>query len=145
MKHVKNFVLRGLMASGFGPLILAVIYLILQKNGVMQTVTVDEICLGIFTSAALAFVAGAANGVYHIERLPLMLAIWIHGCVLYGAYLAVYLVNGWLAWGKVPVLVFSGIFVAGYLVTWAVIYAVDRKKIARVNRALQQRRSGDRE
>lgn len=45
----------------------------------------------------------------------LPMAIFIHGCVLYISYLATYLLNGWLKWGLTPILVFSGIFVFGYL------------------------------
>ena len=63
----------------------------------------------------LAFIAGGMNVLYQIERLPLMLAILIHGGVLYASYLAMYLVNGWLQWGETPILAFTMIFVFGYL------------------------------
>ena len=95
-KYVLEFFRRGLMAAGFGPIVLAVLYLFLQKQNVVQTLTVNEVCLGIFSLLALAFVAGGMNIVYQIERLPLMVAILIHGIVLYISYLATYLLNGWL-------------------------------------------------
>ena len=68
-----------------------------------------------------------------------MLAILIHGSVLYVSYLATYLLNGWLDWGGAPILVFSAIFVLGYLGIWAVIYLVTKKKTAQVNEILQKR------
>ena len=46
-KYVKEFFRRGLIAAGFGPMILAVLYLILQKQGAIKTLTVNEVCLGI--------------------------------------------------------------------------------------------------
>lgn len=55
------------------------------------------------------------NVVYQMERLPLMVAILIHGGVLYIGYLSTYLLNNWLEWGKTPIFVFSCIFVFGYL------------------------------
>ena len=95
--------------------------------------------MGIFTLTALAFIAGGMNVLYQIERLPLMAAVTIHGCVLYVSYMATYLLNGWLEWGTMPVLVFSGIFVVGYLAIWAVIYAVIKRNTERLNAVLKQK------
>ena len=134
-----DFIRRGWAACGFGPLILAAIYLGLQGQGLLDVLTVQEVCMGIFTLTALAFIAGGMNVLYQIERLPLMAAITIHGCVLYVSYMATYLLNGWLEWGTMPVLVFSGIFVIGYLAIWAVIYAVIKRNTERLNAVLKQK------
>ena len=137
MKQVLGeFFRRGLVACGFGPLILVVVYLILQQAGV-QTLTVREVCLGIVSLWGLAFLAGGMNVVYQIERLPLMGAILMHGLVLYVGYLVTYLINDWLPWGMTPVLVFTAIFVLGYLAVWAVIYTVTKQNTAKVNAMLK--------
>ena len=138
-KTVQEFIRRGLTACGFGPLILVIVYLILQQNAGLGTLTVNQVCLGICSLAALAFIAGGMNVIYQVERLPLMAAILIHGCVLYFSYLATYLINGWLEWGTAPILVFSAIFSVGYLVVWAVIYSVTRQNTKRVNEILKQK------
>ena len=138
-KVITEFIRRGISACGLGPLVLAVLYLILQRQGVMQTLTVHQVCMGIFSLTALAFVAGGMNVLYQIERLPLMPAILIHGGVLYVSYLITYLVNGWLEGGALPILVFSGIFVVGYLVIWVTICSVMKRKTARINRILKQK------
>ena len=135
-KTVKEFIRRGMVACGFGPLVLAVLYQILQSQGIMESMTVDEVCLGIVSLSVLAFIAGGMNVIYQIERLPLMLAILIHGGVLYISYLATYLINGWLEWGILPIVVFSGIFIVGYLVIWAIIYAVAKKRTSSLNEKL---------
>lgn len=134
-----TFIRRGMMASGFGPPVLAVVYLILEHQGVVQVLTVGQVCLGIISLSALAFVAGGMNVVYQIERLPLMGAITIHGGVLYFAYLLTYLFNDWLEWGTEPILVFTGIFVVSYLAIWAVIYAVTKRNTVQVNKLLKQK------
>ena len=140
MKKVAlEFLRRGVMSCGVGPIILAVLYLILHHNGVVENVSVKELCVGIFSLTALAFVAGGINALYQLERLPLMAAILIHGSVLYVSYLMTYLVNGWLEWGRVPVLVFTGIFVVGYLVIWAVIYFVIKRKTKNLNKMLKEK------
>ena len=137
MKQVLGeFFRRGLVACGFGPLILVVVYLILQQAGV-QALTVREVCLGIVSLWGLAFLAGGMNVVYQIERLPLMGAILMHGLVLYVGYLVTYLINDWLPWGMTPVLVFTAIFVLGYLAVWAVIYTVTKQNTAKVNEMLK--------
>ena len=136
---ILEFFRRGLTAWGFGPLVLAVFYLVLRRQGLLEVLTVSEVCLGILSLSALAFVAGGMNAVYQIERLPLMAAVTVHGAVLYLSYLATYLVNGWLEWGITPVLVFSGIFVLGYLAIWAVIYCVIRRNTVKINAVLKQK------
>lgn len=141
--HILDFIRRGLVASGFGPPVLAVLYLILHRRGLLETVTVTEVSTGIFSLWALAFLAGGMNALYQIERLPLMVAIAIHGGVLYSGYLATYLLNGWLEWGTTPILVFTGIFLLGYLAVWAVIYAVTRRNTARVNALLRKKQLAD--
>jgi hypothetical protein len=62
----------------------------------------------------------------------------IHGGALYITYLGTYLLNGWLARGITPLLVFSAIFVLGYLAVWAVIYSVTKRNTEKLNRMLQQ-------
>ena len=140
-KSILEFCRRGLVACGSGPMVLVMLYLILQQKGILQTLTVNEVCLGIVSLSALAFVAGGMNMIYQIERLPLTVAILIHGGVLYVSYLVTYLVNDWLECGLMPILVYSGIFILGYLAVWAVIYSITKKRTARINEMLQQRNS----
>ena len=138
-KNVLEFFRRGMIACGFGPIVLAVFYLVLQHQDVIETLTVNQVCLGIFSLSALAFIAGGMNVIYQIERLPLMAAILIHGGVLYISYLGTYLLNDWLEWGVTPILVFSGIFVLGYLAVWAVIYSVTKRNTEKLNEMLKQK------
>ena len=138
-KTILEFCRRGLIAGSFGPLVLAVLYLILWHKGILQTLTVNEVCLGIVSLWVLAFVAGGMNVLYQMERLPLMVAILIHGGVLYISYLATYLINGWLTQGVKPILVFTVIFVLGYIGVWAVIFFITKKRTERVNAILRQK------
>jgi len=138
-KNVLEFFRRGFVACGFGPIVLAVFYLILQHQAAIETLTVNQVCLGIFSLSALAFIAGGMNVVYQIERLPLMMAILIHGSVLYISYLVTYLLNDWLEWGTTPILVFTVIFVLGYLAVWAVIYSTTKRNTERLNEILKKK------
>ena len=138
-KIILEFFHRGIIAAGFGPIVLAILYLLLLHHAAVDTFTVNEVCLGIFTLFALAFIAGGMNVIYQIERIPLMVAILIHGGVLYISYLSTYLLNNWLEWGVTPILVFSAIFVFGYLEIWAIIYSIIKKRTERLNVILKQK------
>lgn len=138
-KFVLEFLRRGFVASGIGPIVLAVVYLILQYSADVSTLTVNEVCIGILSLTALAFIAGGMNAIYQLERLPLMTAVLIHGAVLYISYLGAYLINDWLDFGIIPIIVFSAIFVVGYIVIWAIIYSIIRKNIVEINKILKKR------
>lgn len=142
-KNILEFFRRGFVACGFGPIVLAILYLILQHEAEIETLTVNQVCLGIFSLSALAFIAGGMNVIYQIERLPLMVAILIHGGVLYISYLVTYLLNDWLEWGTIPILVFSGIFILGYLMIWAIIYCIIRKRTERLNEILKKKQESE--
>ena len=139
MKYfVSEFFRRGVIACGFGPIVLAILYLILQHHAAVDTLTVNEVCLGIFTLFALAFIAGGMNVIYQIERIPLMVAILIHGGVLYISYLSTYLLNNWMEWGVTPILVFTAIFAFGYLAIWAIIYSITKRNTEKLNEMLKK-------
>ncbi len=138
-RFIWDFFRRGIFACGLGPIVLAVLYMILHNRGLIDTLTVNQVCTGIFSITALAFIAGGMNAVYRIERLPLMWAISIHGIILYFSYLGIYLINDWIDWGLNPILVFSGIFVIGYLAIWAVIYCVTKRNTKKLNEMLKEK------
>lgn len=135
-RFVLEFLRRGFAAAGMGPIVLAIVYLILQETVAVETLSVNQVCIEIFSITALAFVAGGMNAVYQIERLPLMAAILIHGGVLYISYLVTYLFNDWLDFGVLPIIVFSAVFVVVYIVIWAVIYSVIKRNTAKLNEML---------
>ena len=134
-----EFLRRGFIASGIGPIVLAIVYLIVKQSTSINTLTVDQVCVGIFSLTALAFIAGGMNAIYQVERLPLMTAILIHGGVLYIGYLVTYLLNDWLDFGIIPIIVFSAIFVVGYIVIWAIIYSTIRRTTTNLNKTLKKK------
>lgn len=142
-KFFSEFLRRGLMASGFGPVVLAIVYMILHYTANVQTLTVGQVCVGIFSITLLAFIAGGMNAVYQIERLPLMIAILTHGVILYISYLFTYILNSWLEWGLAPILAFTGIFIVAYLVIWVIIYSVIRKSTKHINIKLKEKQQAN--
>ena len=138
-KYVLEFLRRGFIAASIGPIVLAIVYLILQQSADVSTLTVHEVCIGILSLTTLAFIAGGMNAIYQVERVPLMTAILIHGGVLYIGYLGTYLLNDWLDFGVIPIIVFTTFFVVGYIVIWAIIYSIIRRNTAKLNEMLKKK------
>ena len=138
-KFVLEFLRRGFIAAGIGPIVLAIVYLILKQSAAIDTLTVNQVCIGIFSLSALAFIAGGMNAIYQVERMPLMTAILIHGGTLYIGYLGTYLLNDWLDFGVIPIIVFTAIFVVGYIVIWAIICSIIRRNTAKLNEMLKKK------
>ena len=137
-KFILEFLRNGLFACGGGPIVWAIVYLILSGTGVATEVSAGKVAIEVLTITILAFVAGGIGAVYRVERFPLAIAILLHGTVLYAAYLAIYLLNGWLAREVTPLLVFTAIFFGGYAIVWLVIYLVNRHSAARMTAKLSK-------
>lgn len=138
-KFVLEFLRRGLSAAGIGPIVLAIVYLILQQTAAVEMLSVSQVCIGIFSITTLAFIASGMNAIYQIERLPLIVAILIHGSILYVSYLVTYLFNDWIDLGVLPIIVFSAVFVVGYIIIWAIIYSIVKRNTAKLNKMLKQK------
>lgn len=137
-KHILDFVKRGLMASAGGPIILAIIYAVLEATGTVDSLQPGEVVLGIVSSSLLAFIAAGSGVVYQIERLPVAFAGLIQGLILYLDYILIYLLNGWLQSQLHVIAIFTVFFIAGYAVVWLIIYLTIRANTKRINRKLTQ-------
>lgn len=137
-KFCKEFLFRGLLCASGGPIVLAIIYGILGSSGSAEAIPATEVCLGIVTITLLAFIAAGMTAIYQMEQLPLPMMILLHGGGLYIAYIIAYLINGWLQKAFVPILVFTGIFIAGYALVWLIIYFVEKAKANKLNKLLKE-------
>lgn len=136
-KFWKEFLLRGLICAGGGPIVLAIIYGILGATGEVNQLTPNEVCMGILTITLLAFIVAGMTAIYQMEQLPLPTMILLHGGALYLAYILTYLLNGWLINQLTPILIFTGIFIAGYALIWLIIYCVEKFKTEKLNKLLK--------
>ena len=135
-KFLSDFFLRGLLAAAGGPVVLAIIYGTLGATGTIDSLSPREVCLGILSITLLALLCGGMTAIYQQERLPLASAILIHGGVLYLGYVVVYLLNGWLAKGWLPLAVFSGIFIVSYAIIWGIIFLFTRRDTKKLTQQL---------
>ena len=138
-EFVKNFCKRGLVAFGFGPVIMAIVYISLELAGVEGALGFIELSKQILIVSAMAFVAAGISAIYNVERLALPLAIFIHAAVLYIDYILVYLINGWIKNSLMPLIIFTVIFIVGFALVWIIIYAVNKNAARKLNESLNKR------
>ena len=136
-KYFKDFLLRGLVAMGFGPIVLSIVYGILGICGVVDKLATSEVVLGFLSITSLAFLCGSMTVVYKIEEIGISKAITLHGISLYIAYAVVYISNNWLKDGFVSFLVFTAIFVVGYALVWLLIYLITKKRTDSINKKIK--------
>lgn len=137
--HVKNFLIRGLIFSGLGPVIAGLVFLILYCCNVVENINAVEMFLTIVSTYILAFVAAGASVVYNVERFSIMKATVIHYVVLYLAYIMCYLINGWVKDNLMSILIFTIIFIASYFTIWLGTYFSIKTVSKRLNEKLANR------
>ena len=137
-QFIKQFCLRGLLAMGFGPVVMAIVFAILGACGVVQTLSVLEIVRGVLSVTLMAFVAAGMTAIYQSERVGLPFAILLHALVLYLDYVTVYLINGWIAKALDAFLIFTACFIGGFALIWMIIYLCQRGSTDKLNQKLGQ-------
>ncbi len=137
--HVKNFLLRGMIFGGFGPIVMAGIYLALSLSISGFSLSGDEVFFAVLSTYLLAFLQAGASVFREIERIPFAVSNLMHFGLLYIAYTACYLVNAWIPFDGRVVLIFTGIFAVGYLVVWLSVYFSIRLVSNRFNERLSER------
>lgn len=121
-KYVKEFMHRGLVFGGFGPIILGIIYVIISKTEESFSLSSGEVALAIFSIYLLAFVQAGATVFNQIENWSVPKSLFCHFGMLYVAYSLCYIVNTWIPFDPMVLLIFTLIFVAVFFAIWFTVY-----------------------
>lgn len=135
-KFIKDFALRGMIAAGFGPLILVTIYLGLQLSKTVTNLSVAQVNLNIISSLILAFIAGEISAIFRVERISIGTATLIDAVVIYFDCLVIYLINDWIKAQAIPLIIFTIIYIVGYLIIWLIIYHQVKTQVKNINQKL---------
>lgn len=130
-KFWKDFLMRGSMVAWCGPIVMCIVWGCLSAAGVMDTLEVGTVVLGIISATVIAFIAAGITAIHQLEQLPRGMAILIHAAVLYLDYLVIYLINGWLSVSRIWI--FTLCFAVGFALVWIIIFAVNRHAVNRMN------------
>lgn len=135
-KYTKEFLHRGLMFSGFGPVILGIIFYILSVTLPDFHLTGGQVLMGIVSIYLLAFIQAGASVFNQIEHWPLPKALLCHFGALYAAYSLCYLLNSWIPFEPLVLVIFTAIFVAGYFLVWGIVYLCVRVASRKLNQKI---------
>lgn len=132
-KYVKEFFKRGLMFAGFGPVILGIIYAILENTIMGFSLGGIEVLIAIASTYLLAFVQAGASVFNQIESCPIAKSLFCHFGSIYLAYVLCYLVNTWIPFEIMAVVIFTAIFLVIYAVVWLTVYLIVKANEKKLN------------
>lgn len=135
--YVKSFFHRGLIFGGFGPIVVGIIFLILSFTVDGVSLSGTELFWAILSTYFLAFIQAGASVFNQIEHWSLPKSLLCHFSTLYLAYSLCYVVNSWIPFEPMVLVIFTAIFVVLYFVIWLTVYFIVRKTSKRFNEKLR--------
>ena len=126
-KYVKEYLHRGLIFGGFGPIVVGIIFLCVQLSGTPVHSSGKESFVAIVSTYLLAFIHAGSSVFNQIEEWSIAKSTGMHFLSLYFAYVVCYLLNRWIPFSWEVIVVFTGIFAVGYLAVWLTVYCIVRK------------------
>lgn len=137
-KHLKSFLLRGMLFGGFGPVIGGIVYAILDVSIEGFSLSGLQVFLAILSTYLLAFLQAGASVFNQIEEWPLPKSVLCHFAVIYFAYVSCYLVNTWIPFKIEVILLFTALFAVVYLIIWLTVLAITWGVSKKMNRKLHR-------
>lgn len=134
--NLVEFIRRGLAFGGFGPIVLAAIYLILSYSLENFSLNGKEVFLGIISTYLLAFVHAGVSVFNQIESWSIAKATLFHLGTLYIAYTVCYLLNSWIPFKWSVLLIYTAVFVIGYMAIWLAVVLSIKAVSCRLNKML---------
>lgn len=136
-KYIKEFFHRGLMFSGFGPIVFSIIVLCISSSQNGVAFGAKEILTGIISTYLIAFVQAGATVFNQIEHWSVPRSLLFHFGSLYIVYSLCYILNSWIPFKLEVLAVFTAIFVAVYFAVWTTVYLCVRKTGKQFNEKLK--------
>ena len=120
-KYLKSFLHRGLVFGGFGPLVTAVVFLIISFFEKDLVFGASEVFVAMLSTYLLAFVHAGASVFTGIEDWPIAKCIFFHFGTLYPAYTVCYLINSWIEFRLDVFIIYTLVFVLVYFIVWLAV------------------------
>ena len=136
-KYVKTFFARGLTFGGFGPIILGIVFAILQHTVEGFSLSGTEVLFAILSTYLIAFAQAGATVFNQIESWSTPKSLGFHLLSLYVVYVVCYLANSWIPFEPMMILIFTAIFLAIYFVVWIVVYISVKAATKKFNKQIK--------
>ena len=136
-KYFKEFLKRGLAFGGFGPIIVGIIFCVLQYTVTDFSLTGVEALLAIVSTYLLAFVQAGASVFNQIDSWSTPKSLGIHLLTIYVAYVICYVSNSWIPFEPMMILIFTAIFLVIYFVVWITVYISVKSVTKKLNKRIR--------
>ncbi len=134
--YVKEFIKRGLMFSGLGPVTAAIVIFIISLFEENLQLDGLQVLIMAVSTYILAFVQAGATVFNQIEHWSVPKSLACHFSSLYAVYILCYLVNTWIPFNINVILTFTAIFVAVFFIIWTVVFLAVRHLSKKLNKNL---------
>ena len=137
-KYLKEFLRRGLMFGGFGPIVAGIVFAILGATIKDFHIEGWQILLAIVSTYLLAFVQAGATVFNQIESWSIGKSLAFHFITIYLAYSLTYIVNSWIPFEPMVLVIFTAIFVVAYAVIWLSVFLTIKATEKKLNKSLRK-------
>ena len=136
-KYLKQFFHRGLIFGGFGPIIAGIVYLILSFTLEDFSLSGVEAFTAIISTYLLTFIHAGASVFNQIESWSVPKSLLVHFSLLYISYILCYVINSWIPFEPMVLLIFTAIFAVSYFVVWITVVLVIKSTVKKLNSKLK--------
>jgi hypothetical protein len=136
-KYVKEFLRRGLMFSGFGPIVFGIIVLCISYFDSVAVHSARNIFMGIVTTYTIAFVQAGVTVFNQIEHWSVPKSLLCHFGTLYVTYSLCYIFNSWIPFKAEVLVTFTVIFAVVFFAVWGIVYLCVRNTSKKINEKLR--------
>lgn len=135
-EDIKEFLKRGFAFGGLGCIVVGFIYWMVSLSIKDLNLQGWQIFLAILSGYVIAFIHAGTSVFHQIESWSPLKSTTLQLLFLYVTYLGLYLLNSWIPFKLSVVLIFTGLFIVGYLIIWLIILLIVRKSVKRINKQL---------
>ena len=139
--YVKEYIKRGLIFSGLGPIVAGIVYVCIEKSGIDLKLSGTEVLLAIISTYIMAFVQAGSSTFNTIESWGKAKALLFQMTSIYVVYIGGYLINKWIPFDWIVILIFTVSFVIGYLIVWFTVYFFVKKESNKLNLKLEEKQN----
>ncbi len=138
-KYFKQFLHRGLIFGGFGPMVAAIV-LVCISGFTEVALDARSFAVAVVSTYLLAFVQAGASVFNQIEEWGVAKSLAAHFSCLYAVYIFCYLINDWIPFDMIFIGIFSAVFIAVYAVIWVTVYLIVTATARKLNIKLKKGR-----
>ena len=126
------------MFGGFGPIVGGIVFAILGATIEDFHIEGWQILLAIVSTYLLAFVQAGATVFNQIESWNIGKSLAFHFISIYLAYSIAYVVNTWIPFEPIVLVIFTALFVVTYAVIWLSVFLAIKATEKKLNKSLRK-------